>query len=169
MSIEITGKETMGGGMPQKQFDKAAKAVGKLILLLCVLFMIPGCSWNSHTSGTEIEMELTQNYSPTDSFIHEKLFYVQKSVDTLKLNISFRMEGESGTLEIADNETEEVLWSETWNENTEITKFVVSLNEMDKDKEYVVRFTGTKIQYAKIVVTSEDKLIRERTRPGKPK
>lgn len=152
-----------------KEFAKAFKAVRNFILLLCVLFMIPGCSRNSHTSGTEIEMELTQNYSPTDPFVHAKLFYVPKSVDTLKLNVSFQMEGESGTLEIADNETEEVLWSETWNENTEITKFEVSLNEIDKGKEYVVRFTGTKIEYAKIVVASEDKLIRERVRPRKSK
>ena len=56
MSIEITGKETTGGGMPQKQFAKAAKAVRTFTLLLCILFMIPGCSWNSRTSGTEIEL-----------------------------------------------------------------------------------------------------------------
>ena len=67
----------------------------------------------------------------------------------MKLNISFQMEGESGTLEIADNETEEVLWSETWNENTEITKFVVSLNEMDKDKEYVVDLRAPKYKMPK--------------------
>lgn len=59
-------------------------------------------------------------------------------------------------------------WSDTWNENVDNTKFTVSLDTLEKGKEYFIRFTGTKIKYAKIVVTSENKLFKERDKPLKP-
>lgn len=137
-----------------------------LPLLFCVLLLLSGCS--SNTAKTIIEMELTDSYDDSDPFVNEKLFYVSDSIDTLELNVSFKMEGESGVLEIADNETKKVLWSNIWNENIDNTTFSISLDTVEKEKEYVIRFTGTKIKYAKIVVTSDDKLVKECVRPMKP-
>lgn len=94
---------------------------------------------------------------------NEKLFYVDENIDTLNLDVSFQMEGESGVLEIADNETKQVIWSDTWNGNVESTTFTITLDDLDKEKEYIVRFTGTKI-----VITSENNLVKERERPQKP-
>lgn len=135
-------------------------------LLLCAMLLLSGCA--SESPQTLIEMELTSNYDTSDPFINEKLFYVSDSVDALKLNVSFRMEGESGMLEIADHETKQVLWSDTWNGNVPNTAFSISLDTLEKEKEYVIRFTGTKINDAKIVITSDSKLVKERERPMKP-
>lgn len=137
-----------------------------LSLLIGALFLLSGCSNN--TAGTIIEMEITDSYDTTDPFIHAKLFYVSDSIDTLELSVSFQMEGESGILEIADNETNQIIWSNTWNENVESTTFPVTLDNLEKEKEYVIRFTGTQMKYAKIVVTCDDKLVKERERPLKP-
>lgn len=141
--------------------------MNKLIaIVLCALFLLSGCS--NAAAGTVLEMELTESYDAADPFIQEKLFYVSDNVDTLELAVSFQMEGEKGVLEIADNETKEVVWSNTWTENTDKTTVPVTLENLAKEKEYVVRFTGTQIKHAKIVLTSENSLVKERERPLKP-
>lgn len=86
----------------------------------------------------------------------------------MKLDISFRMKGESGILEIADNESKQVIWSDTWDGDIDETKFTVSLDTIVTEKEYMIQFTGTKIKYAKIIMTSENKLVKERAKPLKP-
>lgn len=135
-----------------------------LPLLLCILFALSGCTVTN--PSTLIEMELTEHYDTADPFIHEKLFYVDEDIDVLELNVSFQMEGESGILEIIQNETKQVVWSDTWDGDVDETGFTVSLGSIEK--EYVIRFTGTKIKYAKIVITSENNLVKEREKPLKP-
>lgn len=137
-----------------------------LPLILCALFLLSGCT--GVTSPTLIQMELTNNYDTSDPFINEKLFYVDETIDLLELDVSFQMEGESGILEIADNESKQIIWSDTWDGDVNETKFTVSLDTIEKEKEYVIRFTGTKIKYAKIVIMSEDDLVKEREKPLKP-
>lgn len=137
-----------------------------LPLLLCAFFLLSGCT--GAAVSTSIQMELTNSYDTSDPFINEKLFYVDKNIDALELDISFQMEGESGVLEITDNETKRVIWSDTWSGDVDETKLIVSLDTIEKGKEYVIRFTGTKIKYTKIVITSEDNLVKEREMPLKP-
>lgn len=133
-------------------------------LLFFALTLLSSCS---NAASTIIEMELTQDYDSEDPFINEKLIYVSDNVDNLSLDVSFQMEGESGILEIADNETKQVLWSNTWDGTVESTTFTISLDNLEKEKEYVVRFTGTGIKDAKIVITSENSLVKEQARPKK--
>lgn len=134
-------------------------------LLLCALLLM-GCS--EMGAKSILEMEMTANYDTSDPFVNEKLIYVSEDVDVLELGASFQMKGESGLLEIADNETKEVVWSKRWDESVELNNYLIALDSLEKDKEYVIRFTGTKIQYAKLVITSESKLVKERERPQKP-
>lgn len=113
-------------------------------------------------SKTEIELELTENYDTNDPFVHEKLFYVSDDSETLDLDMSFQMEGESGEVEIANNKTGEVFWSDVWEGKVEPTVFTATLHNLKKECEYVIRFTGMKIKYARVLVTSESPLFRER-------
>lgn len=136
--------------------------VAVCFLLFFAVCLVTSCGG---AKGTVIEMELTENYSDSDPFVHAKLFYVTGDVDSLKLDISLQMEGESGCLEIADRETDEVLWSDSWKGQVAPTTFAVTLERLKKEKKYVIRFTGTKIKYAKIVVISDHSLIKERARP----
>ena len=76
-------------------------------------------------------------------------------------------DGESGIVEIKDRNAGEVLWSNTWNENASGKTVTVSLNNLQKEKEYVVRFTGTKIKHAVVKVTFESGLVQEKSRPSK--
>lgn len=76
------------------------------------------------------------------------------------------MKGESGILEFAENDTKQVLWSDKWDEDVDEMEFTVSLDSIKKVKEYAVQFTGTKIKYARIIVTSESDLVKERERPS---
>lgn len=136
-------------------------------LLLCILPLLSSCS--SNASKAILEMELRKDYDTSDPFVHANLFSVSEDMDTLALDISFQPEGESGILEIADNETGEVFWSDSWNENVDKTNFAVSLEDVKKAKEYVIRFTGTKINYAKITLSSKSGLVKERAKPLKSK
>lgn len=134
-----------------------------LLLLLCTLLLLSGCT--EITSPTLIQMELTSDYDTSDPFINEKLFCVDENLDILELDISLQMKGGSGILEIADNKTKQVIWSDTWDGDVDKTKFAVSLDDIEKEKEYVIRFTGIKIKYAKVVITSKDNLVKEREKP----
>ena len=142
----------------------------RIRVAICFLLFFAVCLFTScgGTKGTVIEMELTENYSDSDPFVHAKLFYVTDDVDSLQLDISLQIEGENGFLEIADRETDEVLWSDSWKGQVAPTTFAVTLDMLSKEKEYVVRFTGTHIKYAKIMVASDNSLVKERERPLKP-
>jgi hypothetical protein len=126
-----------------------------------------GAAATAETAATVIKMKMTSDYDDSDPFINEKLFYVTDDTDRVNFEVVFQLEAESGLLEIADNETEDVIWSKAWNESSD-DKFDISLSDLDKEKEYVIRLTCTKVENAKIVMTSDNSLVKERARPLKP-
>lgn len=158
---------------PKTKYRKIKMGVSKMIsfcsLLLCTLLLLPGCSAPSNSSPAhfQLEMELTKSYDDTDPFVNESLFTVTDSIDSLDLAVTFTMKGDSGVLEIADNHTGAVLWSDQWDENIEDSSFTIPLDSLEKDGEYVVRFTGTKIEYAKVLVICDSDLIQKQDRPTK--
>lgn len=119
----------------------------------------------TENAETVIELELTEDYDDTDPFVNGKLFYASADIDVLEAAASFQMDGESGILEIKDNKTNQVLWSKTWNESIDNDTFTISLINIKKEKEYVICFTGTKINDAEIRVTFDNNLVQERERP----
>ena len=121
----------------------------------------------SDNKNSIFEMELDRYYDDTDPFVNERLFCVSEDISTLKAKISFQMDGKSGIVEIRDNETDELIWANTWKENIENDTFTISLNNILKEDEYVIRFIGTEINYAKIKVVFESDLVQERERPRK--
>ena len=134
--------------------------IGFALLLSCINAEV------NPSLQTIFEMELTENYDTSDPFVHEKLFCISENIDVLELDIALKMEGESGTIEILDNVTKEILWSSnTWTDKTNINSFTVTLDSLDKEKDYAVRFTGKKIKYAKVVVSSANRLVSELERP----
>lgn len=157
----------------KNKYRKYNMGVSKMIpfcsLLLCTLLLLLGCNApsGSLSADFQLEMELTKDYDDTDPFVNESLFTVTGNVDHLDLAVTLTMEGDSGVLEIADNNTEAVLWSNQWSENTKNSTFTVPFTSLEKDGEYVVRFTGTKIVYAKVLVTCDSDLIEKRDRPAK--
>lgn len=125
----------------------------------------PSAIGNPKSENTSIEMELDQNYDDADPFINARLFCVSEDIAELIASGSFQMDGESGIVEIRDNRTNEVLWSNTWSGRADTETFSISLHDLKKEKEYAVYFTGTKIKYAKIKLTFESDLVQERERP----
>lgn len=127
----------------------------------------------SNTSDTEetqktvLEMEMNANYSNSDPFENGRLFCVSEDIETLDAEVCFQMDGERGIVEIKDRNADEVLWSNTWDENVNGDTLSVSLNNLQNEKEYVVRFTGTKINHAVVKVTFESELVQEKSRPSK--
>lgn len=142
-----------------------SKGIAVMAAALAAGMLLSACS---APAGTLIEMEMTGSYDDSSPFINEKLFYVSDDAETLALDVSFEMEGESATLEIADNETGQVVWSDTWNGDTAKTDFSVALDDLEKEKDYVVRLTGHGISHARVVITSRDNLAKELERPRHP-
>ena len=119
------------------------------------------------TQKTVLEMEMNANYSNSDPFENGRLFCVSEDIETLDAEVYFQMDGERGIVEIKDRNADEVLWSNTWDENVNGDTLSVSLNNLQNEKEYVVRFTGTKINHAVVKVTFESELVQEKSRPSK--
>lgn len=119
------------------------------------------------TQKTVLEMEMNANYSNSDPFENGRLFCVSEDIETLDAEVYFQMDGERGIVEIKDRNSDEVLWSNTWDENVNGDTLYVSLNNLQNEKEYVVRFTGTKINHAVVKVTFESELVQEKSRPSK--
>ena len=110
-------------------------------------------------------MELDKNYDDTDPFVNEKLFCVSEDLDALAAEGTFEMDGESVFLEVKDNKTNEVLWSNTWEENVKSEPFSISLHNLTKDNEYVLCLIGRKINYAAIRITFDTNIVQEREKP----
>ena len=119
------------------------------------------------TQKTVLEMEMNSNYSNSDPFENGRLFCVSEDIETLDAEVYFQMDGERGIVEIKDRNSDEVLWSNTWDEKVSGDTITVSLNNLQKEKEYDVRFTGTKINHAVVNVTFESELVQEKSRPSK--
>ena len=119
------------------------------------------------TQKTVLEMEMNANYSNSDPFENGRLFCVSEDIETLDAEVYFQMDGERGIVEIKDRNVDEVLWSNTWDEKVSGDTITVSLNNLQKEKEYDVRFTGTKINHAVVKVTFESELVQEKSRPSK--
>ena len=116
---------------------------------------------------TVLEMEMDANYSDSDPFENGRLFCVTEDIETLNAEVYFQMDGESSSVEIKDRNADEVLWRNTWNGNVSGDTVTVSLNNLQKEKEYVVQFTGTKIKYAVVKVAFESESVQEKSRPSK--
>lgn len=112
-------------------------------------------------------MEMDEDYDNADPFENGLLFCVSEDIPALDAEVFFRMEGESGLVEIKDRETDEVLWSRMWEENVDGHTFTISLDHLQKEKDYSVRFTGTKIIYADVKITFDSELVQEKERPSK--
>ena len=69
------------------------------------------------TYKTVLEMEMNANYSSSDPFENGRLFCVSKDIEILDAEVYFQMDGESSIVEIKDRNADEVLWSNTRNEN----------------------------------------------------
>ena len=110
---------------------------------------------------------MNANYSTSDPFENGLLFCVSEDIETLDAEVYFQMDGESGMVEIKDRNADEVLWSNTWDENVGGDTVTASLDHLQEDEEYAVRFTGTKINHAVVKVTFESELVQEKSRPSK--
>lgn len=103
-------------------------------------------------------------YSSSDPFESRRLFCVSEDIEILDAEIYFQMDGESGIVEIKDRNFYRVI-------HGLLTLVAIPLQFRliiyKKEKEYAVRFTGTKINYALIKVTFECELVKEKSRPSK--
>lgn len=140
--------------------------ISNCFILVLMMTLLTSCG--NETANTVIEMELTQNHDTAEPLKHEKRFCVSENIDNLSLEVAFEMKGESGLLEIADVETGKVFWSDAWEGEIGKTSFSILLKSLEKEREYVIRFTGTKITHTKIVIASESKLVKECEQPAKP-
>lgn len=148
--------------------QKSKTALCLLLLFTAALFS--ACMGEGDRAAkTVIEMEMTADYDNSDPFIHEKLFYLPGDVETLELQASFQMKGETSLLEIADNETKAVFWNKSWSGNTDMEDFTLSLDDLENDRQYVIRLTGTGIEHAKVTVTADESLVKERSKPVRSK
>ena len=85
------------------------------------------------TYKTVLEMEMNANYSSSDPFENGRLFCVSKDIEILDAEVYFQMDGDSGIVEIKDRNSDEVLWSNTWNEKVSGDTVTVSLNNLKKE------------------------------------
>ena len=146
----------------------AIKRITFSFAIILVFSFFSACSGNH--SPFLIEMELTSNYDDADPFVNEQLFYVSDDVDSVDFQAYLQMRSETCLLEIADNETKELMiecfWREGFNDSGEDKEYI-TLVDLDKDKEYVIRLTCTEVENVKLVMTSDSSLVKVREQPQK--
>lgn len=133
-------------------------------LTACVSFNVNAAN-TSDGNETTIKMELDKNYDDADPFVNEKLFCVTEDLGTLITDGTLELDGESVILEVKNNKTNEVLWSNTWEGNIKSETFSIPLENLKKDDEYVICLTGRKINYATLEITFDSNFAQERTMP----
>jgi hypothetical protein len=142
-------------------FSMAIKKITNCFaIILLFSFLVIG---SDNHSPFVTEMELTSNYDNTDPFVIEQPFCVSDDVDSLDFEAHLQMRSETCLLEIADNETKEVMievfLSEGFNDSGEDKEYITLVN-LDKDKEYVIRLTCTEVEHVKLVITSDSNLVQ---------
>lgn len=153
--------EIYGGSLMKKTAILCLILIGVMTLTACTSAV------STAEDKTTIEMELNENYDDTDPFINEKLFCVSEDLDTLSAKGTFEMDGRTGILEVKNNKTDEVLWSNMWEGTVKSESFSISLENLKKAEEYVVCFTGTEITHATIEVAFESDFVQERETPAR--
>ena len=142
-----------------------------IFIILVTMAALTACtntavnSDTANATNTIIEMALDEGYDDIDPFIDERLFCVSDNLDTLIAQGNLEMDGENGILEVKNNKTKEVLWSSTWEGNVPSEAFSISLENLKKEDEYVVCFTGTRINHATIEIAFESDFVQEREKP----
>lgn len=146
----------------------------KKIAILFIMFMsmagLTACvnanaSDTSNGNLTTIKMELDKDYDDTDPFVNEMLFCVSEDLDTLSAEGTLKMDGENIILEVKNNKTKIVLWSNAWERNDKPEPFTISLEDLKKEDEYVICLTGRKINYAALEITFDSSFVQERAKP----
>ena len=136
---------------------------------IILLFSVFSACSDNH-SPFSIEMELTRDYDDANPFIIEQLFYVSEDAESVDFEAYLQMRSETCLLEIADNETKEVMiecfWREGFNNSGEDKEYI-TLVDLDKDKEYVIRLTCTEVEHVKLVMASDSRLVKMRERSQK--
>lgn len=143
-----------------------------LIILLIIMAGLTACV-NDNANATEtsagnemtIKMELDKDYDDTDPFVNERLFCVSEDLDVLSAEGTLNLDGESVMLEVKNNKTNEVLWSNTWEEVVKSEPCSISLKNLKKDDEYVVCLTGRKINNVTLEITFDSNFVQERAKP----
>ena len=146
-------------------------AIKRITIFFAIILLF---SFFSACSGNHplflIEMELTSNYDDADPFVKEQLFYVSEDAESVDFEAYLQMRSETCLMEIADNETQELMiecfWREGFNNRGEDKEYI-TLVDLDKDKEYVIRLTCTEVENVKLVMTSDSDLVKVRAQPQK--
>ncbi len=134
-------------------------------ILSASLLLLTACG--SPTQGVVLKLEMDENYSSTDPFVNAKLFTVTEDIDSLDVTFTYTVEAENCLLEIIDNETKEPLWSTSLAGVSEVTNQNFTVDGFEKDGEYALHFTGTKVKVANITLSIDSPAVQERSRPQK--
>lgn len=146
------------------------RKIAMLFIMLLSMAGLTACG-NANASDTSdgnrmtIKMELDKDYDNTDPFVNEILFCVSEDLDTLSAEGTLKMDGENIILEVKNNKTNVVLWSNAWERNDKPEPFTVLLEDLKKEDEYVVCLTGRKINHAALEITFDSSFVQERSKP----
>ncbi len=141
------------------------------IMTVLMMALLAACSneaTDSETAVTVMDMEMTSTYDETDPFVSEQRFYVSEDVESADFEASLQMTSETCLLEIADYETNELMitcfWRDGFN-HSGTDKEYITLVDLEKDKEYVIRLTCTEVEYVKLIVTSDSRFVQKTQQP----
>ncbi len=103
-----------------------------------------------------VQIERNGEQERTSAFSEEKLFTVCRDTDRLELDFIVNIHG-SGTLQVAEQESSQVLWQGVVRESAVFTQ---SIGPLKKGRGYVVRFVAGTVNHATITAASRSELIR---------
>ncbi len=130
--------------------------------LSLMLFTAISASCENTQTGTSLQFAFSGNSAESQN--SQKSIYTKKETDSLNLNAKLEIDSGTASIQITNAESEDVIWESLYSESD---SFLIELNDLQADSEYIINFTA-KSSRANLIITCPESLLEEKTIPDKP-
>lgn len=138
----------------------------KKIVVCCIIscimmFSFMGCNMNKSTTALEFLFHTSKLSDSSD----EKVIYFNDSYEKLNLDAKLKIDAGSILVEIISPENNEIVWSNTYEEDSE---FKIELENIIANSEYKIRVQTKQSKNISLEINSSVKLVKDKEKIVKP-
>lgn len=138
----------------------------KKIVVCCIMscimmFSFMGCNMNKSTTALAFLFHTSKLADSSD----EKVIYFNDSYEKLNLDAKLKIDAGSILVEIISPENNEIVWSNTYEEDSE---FKIELENIIANSEYKIRVQTKQSKNISLEINSSVKLVKDKEKIVKP-
>ena len=139
-------------------YSKSSLKISVILFLFIVILTLSSCTAN----GTKMEFSFNTG-SPSNS-IDVKTIYINNDMDKLVLNAELKIDSGDAIVKILSVFDNEVIWNGSYQEDS---NFIIELLDLEENSEYLLKVETTQSKKVSLIVTSDDKLVKDKEKPEK--